>query len=121
MREIKFRAWCERLGGYFKSTIASCVTSEGIYTFEAGNMYLLEQYTGIKDDSKEEQELFEGDLIKNGNGKILLIYFNKLECSFRQTTNLKNPGERTPCYTDLPMNYNNKIKVGNIHENPELL
>jgi len=67
-----------------------------------------DQFTGLHDNGKE---IYEGDVIENANSVRLEIYWDEDACAFGQRTKDDK----------LPMAYNLKTIIGNIHANPELL
>lgn len=131
-REIKFRAWngigmeynvmAGFLGAFYVQGIdqkdSACMSPfNTLYSKQTPVM----QNTGLHD--KNGKEIYEGDIIRNDNGTILRIYFDNLECGFRQSTNLKDPYFRDNDYnyTNMPLSFNGKEVIGNIYENPELI
>ncbi len=152
MREIKFRAWIkdapvgysdtgmyyqedQYLSSFIRRIYSQYMVSHPSYLdFELEDRLM--QYTGLKD--KDGKEIYEGDIVENDNNIKLHIYFDNRDCSFRQSSNLKNPKNEGECniqaiyphermdfsekqYTNLPINFNNNKVIGNIYENPELL
>lgn len=114
-REIKFRIWGGSLGpkrmAYPKDLIQVQVRSE----FKDS---ILMQYTGLKD--RLNNELWEGDLIRNETGRICEIKWHnesgQWDAVLRKTAHYDSAGGFSPgawCYS--------VTKIGNIYENPELL
>ena len=102
MREIKFRAW-----DYEKMTTDLSILY--LYKYRGGwDRIEIMQYTGLKD--KEGKEIYEGDILKNKNGKFLIEYYPS-------------------CFvaTKIPQKYGHPVSlleakiIGNKYENPELL
>lgn len=85
------------------------------------------RFTTMTDTSYNTKELYEGDIIENGNGIYLEIYWNMELLQFKQRVcNQKNVIEKgfewdAENRTDIELMYNLKILIGNIHDNPELL
>ena len=75
---------------------------------------------------KTLSSIYEGDVIKNANGIYLEVYWNSLECMFKQKVcnqeNVESLGYEwmDEDRTDIDMHYNFKTIIGNIYENPEL-
>ena len=126
---IKFRSWNESQNRffYFKDgeyyLYDTCRKEDVIYSdlFDWNNA---EQYTGLKD--KNDIEMYVGDVAKNANDILLEIYFDDSVLQFRQRVcnrkNVESLGftwQKNP--TNLSLNYNWLIVIGNIHENKELL
>ena len=121
----KFRAWDGAKKEMFKDTFAitesgqvvvveqEFVTSPPDYVFV--DHLVIMQSTGLKD--KNDQEIFEGDILKSNKYITSVFYENGAYCvKYRRTPN-----------TTVTMNvisfiekYKTKV-IGNIYENPELL
>ena len=120
-REIKFRAWYKekkRIGKvlgidilhkeiYFSNEDVDCYEHTDFKDIE------LMQYTGLKD--KNNEEIYEGDIVTLHNGKYKVI-FNIKEARFVLRDD--------EFESEIPFTNNNNERmkiVGNIYENPELL
>jgi hypothetical protein len=78
-----------------------------------------DQYVGKSDDGLDD--IYEGDILENGNGIHLKVYWNEWECMFKQKVfdrgNVESKGyvynEDNP--TDVSLNLNWQKIIGNIH------
>jgi uncharacterized phage protein (TIGR01671 family) len=134
-REIKFRAWIKRkneliyLRGFrysgnekIKITFADEDKDDCTYTFLNKDV-VLEQFTGLHDDSEDEKEVYENDivLINYGTDKIKAIV------KFERGTFILVSDEFTDGYillfevseSDRKYEWINGIVIGNIHERSE--
>ena len=128
MREHKYRAWDKREKRWLGVNLHMSVT-DGLLWWQFGigcsilsaeereNIELVE-YIGQKDIN--EIELYEGDILKDDHGRILLLEWYKYGFSFKAITETNflrardisqwfENGERFP------------EKIGTIYENPELM
>ncbi|QIL50089.1 hypothetical protein G7084_01380 [Weissella coleopterorum] len=116
MREIKFRAWDINSGKYVEDTTNYYLRLSDHNVFISGgrvlfknitNDLILEQYTGVKDESG--QEVYEGDILidPDDNRVYGVVTFDNGEFSAN--------GDRL--YDEVASTF----VGGNIHENPELL
>ncbi|MFT8869967.1 YopX family protein [Liquorilactobacillus nagelii] len=110
MREIEFRAWdketkimryMDELGGI---CLAALVASE----------LIIEQFTGLKDPNCKK--IFEGDILENKKYRSI-VEFRGCAFSAKVIFDSKQTGQ----YFDLRGETSVSKKVGNIHENQELL
>lgn len=131
-REIKFRAWSKsknemlRVSGFMNMNannappILHTVSASG---GEEGHVYdkadwVLMQYTGLKD--KNEKPIYEGDIL-GGGGYKHLVRWQPIEARY-QAICLWNNSPGNACGIDQYwIDETEKIVIGNIHENAELL
>lgn len=112
-REIKFRAWNGE-------EMFENVQNIEFGAFLGGD-YEVMQFTGLKD--KNGKEIYEGDLVKSGNGRIWMVEFGDWTYTeLRQESDqygffLRGEDDNTIAVTGAPYG---EI-IGNIYENPELL
>lgn len=125
MREIKFRAWDNKNGGYFFCmqsihfdkeigiTVLSTIDSITLW----GDDILLEQFTGLRD--KNGREIYEGDIVESK-----IHNPSKMEIRFIEGGFCAWWGD-----DDYPIDINHFYDskgccievIGNIHENIDLL
>ena len=111
-RQIKFRVW-DDISNKMHSNMA--IRNNLLSDFDLDH-YSLMQYTGLKD--KDGKEIYEGDLISNGSGRVCKIVWHNHAAQWDYTPiNLGgdslffNSRELTKCCN----------VIGNIYENPYLL
>jgi hypothetical protein len=115
VRELRFRAWHEKLGRMFDDV---CVDSNGTELLDdtgkawwIGHEHIM-QFTGLKD--KNGREIYQFDLWKLGD-EIYLIVWKEGDW---QTGWKKLAGDN---YTDIGKdNAKSGLIIGNLLENPEL-
>jgi len=115
MREIKFRAYCQVCDNFVRVYDSLTQFKDGITNqcpnHEVRTDTQLMQYTGLKD--KNGVEIYEGDVVKHGNG-IQQVYYDNTTASYQM--NLKGS-----VYDQEYGGYDNVEVIGNIYQNPELL
>jgi uncharacterized phage protein (TIGR01671 family) len=130
MREIKFRAWDENRKMFYTSPkwVEFQVNLNGTLTaknysmpHQKGYQQLeIVQYTG--ENTKEGEDVWEGDIFKQTMGDRVVIF----EVIFKYSmfmARIKH-GREFALMVALQNNYNHECKLeklGNIYENPELL
>ena len=112
MREIKFRAWDDKLKVMFtqekdneiRNLWAIPKAQGGLLTYPNG---VLMQYTDLKD--KNGKEIYEGDILKHRYASAQIVQFID--------------GGFDPMCGDIncPNTESEREVIGNIHENPELI
>lgn len=128
MRELKFRAWNKKGRRWLGVNLQMSVV-DGLLWWQFGygceivpaeerkNIELM-QYTGLKD--KNGKEIYEGDILKDGYDRILLVEWYKHGFSFKAVTETNFLRAR-----DISQWFENGEKlpkiIGNIYENPGLL
>jgi len=125
MREIKFRAWNQKLLIMmdFDEIFANYQHNRAVSLKEilGDSYYDFMQYTGLKD--KNNKEIYEGDIVKS----IVRDNYVKNMDGVKEDINfVKFRGDelRFEAHNYLPMNwggYESIEVIGNIYENPELL
>lgn len=115
MRDIKFRGikygTTEFIYGDFQQDKdGRCYIKEiGTAVWNSINPDTIGQYTGLKD--KSGKEIFEGDVIKNHQGSVSVLDWDKRTARFKPRS----------FYNRESWYWQQNEIIGNIHENPELL
>ena len=121
MRIIKFRVWDDNLKVLYtpemdkeEKNLWRISANGGDFTNSYDNGILM-QYTGLKD--KNGKEIYEGDLIKINNDKIMKISWSERFASFI----IDRDGWAFSHWFGESLNSSECEVIGNIHKNPELL
>lgn len=120
MREIKFRAWDDRLGKmlYLDGILAGMFpNTHTIYwdngCFDKAFSGDIEQYTGLRD--KNGREIYEGDILEEEPGYFFEVVYEQEWARFKLQW-------KTKAIQFPEWNRGREMAViGNIHENPELI
>lgn len=112
MQEIKFRAWNmdQMVWVYFTFVELLAGKAYGQRLTNWG------QYTGVKDNSEEPIEVYEGDILQRGNEKPERIYLK--QCMW-YLSEAKDDQEKDSFV--VPSDIFMKRVVGNIYQNSDLL
>ena len=128
MREIKFRAWDKKHKEFVqwsdisRTNILVAIISNikrGISNCE------LMQYIGLKD--KNLVEIYDGDIIKDSSGRIMIVEWDNRIGTARYIFRVINTighiktGRLVNTHEWITSNENDIEIIGNIYENPELL
>ena len=114
MREFKFRSWSLIGKRFWFFDIHTGFNAEN-----SGRFTHPEQFTGLQD--KDGADIYEGDLIKNKTGRICEVVFNEYCAAFDCEVKVDG-GKNSEAYGFKNSLWKTQvIKIGNIHENPELL
>lgn len=122
-RERKYRYWYNKGGGYTYSEEGSMEMFWAIYEADS-YYYTLEDYINIK--THEGEDLYEGDIIMSydsaGNETKHFIYYDIEFSGYRAKYIIGNGvfGDTCSIYQSWVTEFQ-KIKIGNIHQNPDLL
>ena len=115
MRDIKFRAWNKELNIMSKPFSFGQVLNFNDKHIKSITDELIMQFTGLKD--KNGVEIYEGSILQNPKNEIGIVVWSdaglKLKCKRRNGDYFIIPLDQGFC--------NNKIIIGNIHENKDLL
>lgn len=126
-REILFRGWNKKnkmwLYGYYIVNDGEHFISPGAFVtdLESYEDYVIDadtvgQYTGLKD--AKGKRIFEGDIIESNGCKHLILYN---EGGARFIAAFKGSSYATCSINQQWINECEKVIIGNVHENPELI
>ena len=117
MREIKFRAWdqYDDKWRYFKIGESFGQLGESLYKSLCLEGAEFQQFTGLRD--KNGNEIYSGDILKDGEGKNMVVGWSEKFASFV----LNRKGWVFSHWFGESCNPEYCEVVGNIHENLELL
>lgn len=118
-REIKFRIFNLRTYEFEYFTIEQILTEKySLYNSIQKYDKRISQYTGLKD--KNENEIYEGDILKDETTYPLEVYWNNEKASFFLKWIDNNINEKSPIITDDD-SFEYLEVIGNIYEHTDLL
>ena len=137
MREFKIRIFDKQEEEFlneedyainFVGTIFKACLDEEVFEVLDADMYIVTQYTGLKD--KNGVEIYEGDIVKvenyNHHGKnpkkVMFVYYDNLTAQYCTKIEKTNCKIEDLIMENQPLYFAHSIEIiGNIYENPELL
>jgi hypothetical protein len=119
MREIKFRAWDRNENDRFRMKRNLSLNSAYFQQETLSGIEVM-QYTGLKD--KNGREIYEGDVLQSGNGRLWEVKFGEYKGVFNSAPQLGWYvfGDGNTLMLTKYESASDEI-IGNIYENPELL
>lgn len=111
MREIKFRAWD---GVDFMTSPFTLQDIQNRIVQFTTDVPIM-QYTGLHD--KNGKEIYEGDIVKTGTDKLMVISWSKKHASFV----IDRDGWAFVHYFGEAFDSDDCEVIGNIYQNPELI
>lgn len=112
--EYKFKVWDKILKCWSKNTMSWYHNADGTVSPETGDRYVFDLLTNFED--KNSKRIFENDLVRVGFKRELgIIIFENGKFQIDYINRLIEPEDLCECLDD------DLEKIGNTHENPELL